>query len=611
MRTMKRVAAFAMTIAVMMTSGVTTKAAVTTAQPAKSSSEAQLKWANQIGTKSDWSTSTYNNLSEIAMVGNYIYAADDGQHRVIKIDKTTGTIVKSTPYKDSSYTIHYGAGIGEGDGKIFVGYENGEIQAFDEDTLESVWITDAIEKVDTKDENDQSNAVSAGFVYDDGYLYVGTGTYSGKGSYVAVTTKDEDPQQQYETKKIAWQKESDSTYYWNKAVEVGNYIIAADNSGDIKAYDKKSGEVKENGEFKLDGNFSGGIAYDESTKTIYLASKTTNLYGIKVNEDGTFGDAKTVELYKDGYVASTPEVYNGKVYISGKQPSEDYYAKGFMAVVDVASDQYKVNYTVELPAYSQCEPVVADQGNGSVNVYFTINDNPGGLYMISDSKGAVKSELQTIFEPQNEDQKEYCGATVLKLDSDKTFYYVNDSRYLFAVGKKAATPKPDTTVKPITKTQTSTRSVKLTWKKNKSAKGYVIYAKAGKGKYKKLTTVGKTTKKTVTVKSGTSYKFKVKPYKYTKKKGKKVKKYYKAYAAKAKYGSKTVKVTYKNVKGYTSYRIDMKVGNGSYKKVLTSKKTGTLTLTYTQKKAKVGKNYKFRLVGIKTVNGKSVEKTIK
>lgn len=123
--------------------------------------------------------------------------------------------------------------------------------------------------------------------------------------------------------------------------------------------------------------------------------------------------------------------------------------------------------------------------------------------------------------------------------------------------------------------------------------------------------VGKTTKKTVTVKSGTSYKFKVKPYKYTKKKGKKVKKYYKAYAAKAKYGSKTVKVTYKNVKGYTSYRIDMKVGNGSYKKVLTSKKTGTLTLTYTQKKAKVGKSYKFRLVGIKTVNGKSVEKTIK
>ena len=226
MRTMKRVAAFAMTIAVMMTSGVTTKAAVTTVQPAKSNSEAQLKWAKQIGTKSDWNTSTYNNLSEIAMVGNYIYAADDGQHRVIKVDKKTGTIVKSTSYKDPSYTIHYGAGIGEGDGKIFVGYENGMIQAFDEESLDSVWITEPIEKVDTKDENDQSNAVSAGFVYDDGYLYVGTGTYSGKGSYVAVTTKDEDPKQQDETKKIAWQKESDSTYYWNKAVEVGNYIIA-------------------------------------------------------------------------------------------------------------------------------------------------------------------------------------------------------------------------------------------------------------------------------------------------------------------------------------------------------------------------------------------------
>ncbi len=64
----------------------------------------------------------------------------------------------------------------------------------------------------------------------------------------------------------------------------------------------------------------------------------------------------------------------------------------------------------------------------------------------------------------------------------------------------------------------STRSVKLTWKKKKSAKGYVIYAKAGKGKYKKVTTVGKKTSKTIKVNKDSSYKFKVKPYKLTKKK---------------------------------------------------------------------------------------------
>jgi len=643
MRTMKRVAAVALSVVVLMTSGVSAKAAVTDVQPAKSSSEAELKWANKIG-QSGWYNAdagvyVENNLSEIALSGNYIYAADDSEHRIMKIDKKTGEIVKSVSYKNDSYTIHYGAGIGTGDKKIFVGYENGIIQAFDADSLQSVWITKPIEKVEGNGQYDQSNAISGGFVYDDDNknLYVGTGTYSGKGSYVALTTKDEDQTQDYEVKEITWQKESDTTYYWNKGVSAGDVVVACDAAGNLRSYDKKTGEIKS--ESKLDDKFNGGIAYDASTNTVYLGvyhiiyeeednkkekSRVASLYGVKIGDDGKFETVKKVEISDHGYIASTPEIYNGKVYVSGSNAG--YNNGGFMAVIDVSSDQYKVNYTVDLPAYSQSTPVVVKSANDSVKVYFTINTNPnGGIYMIEDSKDATSATAEKIFEPEKDEQKEYC-ANELHVDSEGTLYYINDSRYLFAVGKKVENTKPTesttetkpstsasetTKVKPITKTQTSTRSVKLTWKKKKSAKGYVIYAKAGKGKYKKLTMVGKTTKKTVTVKSGTSYKFKVKPYKYTKKKGKKVKKYYKAYAAKAKYGSKTVKVTYKNVKGYTSYRIDMKVGNGSYKKVLTSKKTGTLTLTYTQKKAKVGKSYKFRLVGIKTVNGKSVEKTIK
>ena len=644
MRTMKRAAAVALSVVMLMTSGVSAKAAVTDAQPAKSGSEAELKWANKIGKSGEYNADAgayvENNLSEIALSGNYIYAADDSEHRIMKIDKKTGEIVKSASYKNDSYTIHYGAGIGTGDGKIFVGYGNGIIQAFDEDTLQSLWITKPIEKVEDKGQYDQSNAISGRFVYDNGSLYVGTGTYSGKGSYVALTTKDEDTANDCEEKDFTWQKESDATYYWNKGVSVGDVVIACDTAGNLRSYDKKTGEVK--AESKLGDKFSGGIAYDASTNTIYLAAynitykvdkpreeenRTASLYGVKIGDNGEFETIKKVEVEDHGYIASTPEVYNGKVYISGTAFD---FSKGFMAVVDVASDEYKVNYKVDLPKYSQSTPIVVKDGTDSVKVYFTINtDNDGGIYMIEDSKGATSGKYERIFAPE-EDKKNYCGYG-LWADSEGTLYYINESRYLFAVGKKSSSDpvkptqptttetkpttttqtKPTTSVKPITKTQTSTRSVKLTWKKKKSAKGYVIYAKAGKGKYKKLTTVGKTTKKTVTVKSETSYKFKVKPYKYTKKKGKKVKKYYKAYAAKAKYGSKTVKVTYKNVKGYTSYRIDMKVGNGSYKKVLTSKKTGTLTLTYTQKKAKVGKNYKFRLVGIKTVNGKSVEKTIK
>ena len=87
------------------------------------------------------------------------------------------------------------------------------------------------------------------------------------------------------------------------------------------------------------------------------------------------------------------------------------------------------------------------------------------------------------------------------------------------------------------------------------------------------------------------------------------KKYFKAYAAKAKFGSKTVKVTFKNVTGYASYKVQMKAGKAAYKTVKTTTKGGTIT--YTKKKAKVGTTYKFRLKGINKVNGKTVYVTIK
>ena len=49
----------------------------------------------------------------------------------------------------------------------------------------------------------------------------------------------------------------------------------------------------------------------------------------------------------------------------------------------------------------------------------------------------------------------------------------------------------------------------------------VFISKQGKDKYKKVTTVGKKTSKTIKVSKDSSYKFKVKPYKLTKKNKKK------------------------------------------------------------------------------------------
>lgn len=603
MKFMKKTAVLLFILVMVVTSNVPTQAAVTAAKTPVNSEEAQLKWAAKIGELSDWNTNTYNNLSEIAVNGGYIYAADDNKHRIIKVDSKSGKVVKEGKYIDSSYLIHYGASICYGDGKIFIGYDNGIIQAFNADTLESVWVSEQAD-----------SAVSSKFLYENDCLYVGTGTYSGKGSFYAILTKDEDTSKKDEVKKFLWRHETNSTFYWNQGVIVGNYVVAANNEGTLMILDKIDGNEK--AAKKLDSAFSGGIAYDASKETIYLAAKeSATLYGIKINTaNGSFGEEKTVNLYRKGYVAGTPEVYNGKVYISGKKPAEDadnsYYCKGFMAVVDVNSEKYNVRYTVELPAYSQSIPTVVKTGADKVHVYFTINDEQGGVYAIEDSANATQSKLKEIYLPTGE-KSQYC-ANNIHVDSEGDLYYINDSRTLFAIGKKTSAATSGTrpaAVKPITCKKTSTRKIKVSWKKKKGAKGYVIYAKAGKGKYKKIKTVGNVKSKTVTVKSGVSYKFKVKPYKNVKKGKKTVRKYYKAYRAKGKNGAKTLKVVYQNVTGYQGYVVYLKTGKGSYKKVKTTTKGGTIA--YIKKNAKAGINYKFRLKGYKTVNGKKVYKTLK
>lgn len=170
---------------------------------------------------------------------------------------------------------------------------------------------------------------------------------------------------------------------------------------------------------------------------------------------------------------------------------------------------------------------------------------------------------------------------------------------------KPAATKPVPTVKQPTYQKVSMRKIKVSWKKKSGAKGYVVYMKTGKGSYKKIKTVSnKTTSMTVNVKSGYSYKFKVKPIKNKTKKT-----YYKVYAAKAKNQGKTMKVTYRNISGYKGYTIYQKAGKGKYKAVKTTTKGGTIT--YTSKKVKVGTYYQYKIKGYKVVKGKKVYTTIK
>lgn len=617
MRMMKRAAAVALSVVMLMTSGVTAKAAVTDVQPAKSSSEAVLKWQwPEKGTGQVCQT-----ISDLRIVGKYVYLADNTTKKVVKLNKDTGKVEAEHSFSDSGQLDYY-ADIEYGDNKIYVGYDNNKVEAFDAETLKPVWISE-----------DADCAVTSKMTYKNGHLYFGTGSYYDTNTtYYVLDTEDEDTTSENETKAIKSIVKSDGgRFYWKKAAEAGKYLIVSDTAGNLTSIDTTDNSVVQTKKTGI--AFSGSIAYDETYNKIYFVDTANKLYGVKVNEDGTFGDLEEkVQFCDKGYSAMTPVIYNGKIYVSGNNGetfSSDAKYKGYFGVASIGSDNCELNYVIPIANYAQCEPLVAKTTDGSVQVYFTINAEPGGIYSINDSKDAT---VNTIFEPTDKNEINYCMRNIYA-DENGTMYYSTDAGYVFAIGKKSSDStkptdpvkpsesttetKPSTStsettktdviaVKPVTKTVKSERSVKLTWKKKKGAKGYVIYAKAGKGKYKKVTTVGKKTSKTIKVNKDSSYKFKVKPYKLTKKNKKK---YYKTYAAKAKFGSKTVKVTFKNVTGFASYKVQMKAGKAAYKTVKTTAKGGTIT--YTKKKAKVGTTYKFRLKGINNANGKTVSVVIK
>ncbi len=215
MRTMKRVAAVALSVVVLMTSGVSAKAAVTDVQPAKSKEEAVEKWVNKL-----MPDGVYDTLSEIKVVGNYIYAAEDSNHRIIKINKENGKIEKEHSYYKADYKQYYVGNIGYGDGKVYVSYATqgtntvGRIEAFNADTLEPVWISEIASHNERSTEGAPylvvNDVVASKLFYDNGHLYFGTGAgtpgssygWDKIGKYYVLDTADEDKNKTDEIKKI-------------------------------------------------------------------------------------------------------------------------------------------------------------------------------------------------------------------------------------------------------------------------------------------------------------------------------------------------------------------------------------------------------------------------
>ncbi len=208
--------------------------------------------------------------------------------------------------------------------------------------------------------------------------------------------------------------------------------------------------------------------------------------------------------------------------------------------------------------------------------------------------------------------------TSTKLSTGRTYYFKVYTMYKDSKGKYYSSPVI-TSAKPILNKVTSFKvsattynSVTMSWKKTSGAGYYYVYrsAKADRG-YKRIGTTTKTTYKDKTVKTGTTYYYKVVAAR--KVSGKYYTSAYTSYVkikpsitktavTKITAGAGKISLTYQKVSGASGYEIyRATTQNGTYKKIATTKST-----TYTNKGLGRNKGYYYKVRAYRIVNGKTV-----
>lgn len=380
----------------------------------------------------------------------YVYA----QNWLYKVDTVSGEIVaRGQMDHASSFGINTPT---YADGMIFVGLSDGTVQAFNADTLESLWIYRDARK-------GQPNCP---IVYHDGYIY--TGFWLGEtmeANYVCLSVTDEDPANAKEEKLPTWTYTSKGGFYWSGAYVSDDYMILGTDDGaagyttghaSVLSLDPKDGTLIDSLTLSETGDIRSSMTYVSGT--CYFTTKGGYFYGLSVDAAGKLGTLRKLKLYNYASDAanpamstSTPTVYNGRAYIGVSGTSQfGAYSGHNITVIDLGS--WDIAYTVRTQGYPQTSGLLTTAyaaETGSVNVYFFDNYTPGKLRMLTDrpgqtapaetivesyTTGGSTTSYETayaLFTPVGDDaQYAICSPIV---DEYGNIYFKNDSARLMAI----------------------------------------------------------------------------------------------------------------------------------------------------------------------------------
>ena len=412
------------------------------------------------------------------MAGGYIYTY--ASKTIVKIDPLTGKAVASGEMAESSSFAINSPTYAEG--MIFVAQSSGGVQAFNAETLESLWVY----------KDPMGGQPNCPIAYCDGYIYTGFWVgESKKANFVCLSVTDEDPTTGTEEKVASWTVR-DNGFYWagayvgpaNYGTETDGktYIVVgteAERDGDptaganLLSIDQESGAVIDKIASVCSDDIRSSICFDTATGRFFFTSKGGWFCSILINEDGTFDRDSFRKIYltngaenpsRPPMSTSTPCVYNGRAYIgvSGTGQFADYSGHN-ITVIDIESNT--IAYTVPTQGYPQTSGLVTTawgQEDGSVYVYFFDNATPGILRVLkdkpgqtapdrtvteSDSYGNTHEVGYSLFTPYGK-QAQYAICSPIA-DEYGNIYFKNDSAYMMMIGptidELRVTKNPDKT----------------------------------------------------------------------------------------------------------------------------------------------------------------------
>ena len=423
---------------------------VTTAKTPIEAEAGTLYWAVPIG--SDYGLGAVS--SPILVDGDLVVNKGNA---ILKIDKDTGEIKKKgTMVGSSSFAIN---GPTYADGVILVGLANGLVQAFNAETLESLWVyADLL--------GGQPNSP---ITVHNGYAYTGFwNSETGNAAFVCLSLTDEDPTEKRESKPATWRHVQKGGFYWAGAYACDDFVMVGTDDGDgsctsptanLLLFEPKTGRLLDS-KTNLIGDIRSTICYDSETNAYYFTTKGGYFYKVTVSRqtDGTYKLGEPEKIALGGMSTSTPVVYNGRAYVGVSGAAQFGDGGHNVSVIDLKSK--KVAYTVPTNGYPQTSGLLTAAYDDCNYIYFFENMQPGTLRLLRDQPGqtAVDTTYQTketagmtayaLFTPAGK-QAQYAICSPIA-DENGTLYFKNDTGYLMAFGS-AIVPDSLTVVSQPTK----------------------------------------------------------------------------------------------------------------------------------------------------------------